>query len=202
MARLASGERRRAAQQLIGLDHPLQPPFLAPVTAVAVGVVAADEFGIAAAQALAVGLRIETHHSERLALTRGEAGVFLPTGGTGPNVIGSRTDCVERVVEIRPARHPVDAGVRPEGARLGAPAGDGRLSGEDFLGAHPLEPVVPCVEFADVLEAEPAPIPRPVEAGTAAAGRAEFTRLTAARRLAFPPYALISSMELLSLHRH
>ena len=83
-----------------------------------------------------------------------------------------------------PLQTAADARRRPEHAAFGLPPGDGGLGAKDFLGAHPLEPIVACVEFAHMLKAEPAPIARPVKAIGAAAGRAEFPRLAAARRFA------------------
>ena len=65
----------------------------------------------------------------------------------------------------------------------------------DFLGAHAFEPVIARVEFAHVIEAEPAPFARPVEPVRTVAGRTEFPRLAAARRFAGAACALDAAME-------
>src|SRR5690606_22551011 len=109
-------------------------------------------------------------------------------------------DRVERVVEVGPAWHAVRTRIGAERPALGAPAGDGRLRLEDFLGRHAREPVVSGVERAYVLEAQPAPLARPVEARPHRARRAEFARLGAAGRLAAAPAGFVAAMELVRAH--
>src|SRR5690606_12148986 len=109
----------------------------------------------------------EPHSFKRLAFLRREPaclpGSLLPPGRPRADACRSRADRVERVIEISPARHAIDPGVRAKRARVGAPSGDRRLRGEDLLGGHALEPVVPGVELAHMVEAQPAPLAGPVE---------------------------------------
>src|SRR5690606_9184911 len=145
--------------------------------------------GVALAQSGAIDVEAEAHHVERTGFLAAEPPVrgrrrFAPR--PAPDLLGARADRVERVVESGPARHPAGPGSGAEGRRLGAPAGRRRLRGVDLVGAHAFEPVVARVELAHVVEAEPAPVSRAVEAGSARARSAELARLVAARRLALP----------------
>ena len=88
-------------------------------------------------------------------------------------------DRVERIDEIGPARRRRGAG-GAEGAGLAVPAAIGVLRVADLVGAHPVEIIVAGVELADMVEAEPAPLARPVEAGALGAGRAELAGRVAA----------------------
>src|SRR5690242_20705942 len=54
-----SADRGRFAQQLIGLDHAAELRLMPPVAAVAIGVEAADQLGIAATQLGAVDVGAE-----------------------------------------------------------------------------------------------------------------------------------------------
>src|SRR5690242_1338419 len=124
--------------------------------------VLAHELRIAAAQRGAIGVAAQPHRIERLALARGEADESFTLGAIVlrplPDVRRPRADCVERIVEIGPARHAVDARVGAERAGVAAPPGYRRLRLEDLVRRHPLEPVVARVELAHVVEAEPAPV--------------------------------------------
>ena len=85
-------------------------------------------------------------------------------------------------------------------ARVSRSHPDTGCRGDDFLGAHPLEPVVPGVERADVIEAEPAVVAGAVEAGPAFAGRAKFARLFATWRGARAVAASDAAVELVEPH--
>src|SRR5690606_39567945 len=66
--------------------------------------VAANQFRIALAQRLPVGLRTEPHHAERLPLAGRKPGHVLPPRRALADVGRPRADGVERIVEVRPAR--------------------------------------------------------------------------------------------------
>src|SRR5690606_25872792 len=118
-------------EQLIGLDHLLQPRFVAAVSAIAVGMILADQLRIAAAQLGAVGLAAQPHHAQGLALERGKAGIILPSPRLPfracPDLRRPRPDSVERVIEVGPARHAVYPRIGTESASVVAPAGNRRL---------------------------------------------------------------------------
>ena len=61
-ARPRLSEGRRLPQQLIGLDHFAEAAFVAPVAAILVGVVAADQARIALAQLMSVGVLAKAKH--------------------------------------------------------------------------------------------------------------------------------------------
>ena len=181
---------------LIGLHHGLQARFLAAVAAVAVGVIAVDEIGVARAQQAAIGIGREAQHTQRAALLWGKAvamlAIRLHLGGAGSGTAGYR---LQRIGIIAPARGLVDPGSRAEGAILALPASHGVLGGQDLVAVHPGEIIIASVEGADVIEAEPAIIARPIEAGGADAGRAKLALLRAAGPIAGPRGAAHPAME-------
>src|SRR3546814_13391955 len=52
------------SQQLIGLDYSTQPRFETAIAAIAVGMIFADEFAVAAAQRPAIGVRVRKRVGE------------------------------------------------------------------------------------------------------------------------------------------
>src|SRR5687768_11647460 len=80
------------------------------------------------------------------------------------------------------------------------------MGGLDLLGSHAGEIIIAEVEVADMVEAQPAPVARPVEIWTAAIsrGRAELARLGAAGMGAGRLFALDAAVKpaLLSRARH
>ena len=74
----------------------------------------------------------------------------------------SRTQCVDRIPEIGPARRQVGAARGTEGAAFGFPARGRRLRRHDLVGGHALEEIIARVEFADMIEAQPAILRRAV----------------------------------------
>src|SRR5690606_14411673 len=115
------------------------------------------------------------------------------------NIGGAGTNRIERIVEVRPPRHPAPS-VRTECAGLPFPPGDGGLRGKDLVRRHALEPVVSRIEFAHVLKAQPAPVAGAIEVGPIIARRAEFAGLIASRGGACAPIAIVSAVELLWTH--
>lgn len=197
--------RRTFPEQLVGLDHAGQASLMSPVTAVTVGVIAADQFGIAPPQSPEIGVEAQSHRLERLRLFAAEAAVHRHFGfalGAAPDAACPGSDGIERIVEVGPARHSVDAGGRPERVALRSPPGGGRLRGKNLLRAHPFEPVVTRIEFAHVIEAEPAPVAGSVERVSLRPGCAKLSGLRTSRHLASAARARISAMELRLLHAH
>src|SRR4051812_43976538 len=171
------GENRAPLERRISLDHCLQCFLVAAVAAVAVGMVKADELGIAGAKAAAVDVEIEAEHAQMPAVALAD---LAPVGAhPRPPVGEARADRVERVDEIGPARRRRSAG-GAEGAGLAVPAAIGVLGLADLVCAHPLEIIIARIERADMIEAEPAPVARPVETGPVRAGRAELAGRVAA----------------------
>ena len=149
---------------------------MAAVAAVAVGMVAADQLGIAHPERPPVGVEIEPEHAQMPAVGLAQ---LAPVLAGAPLRLEAGADRVERIVEIGPAR--ARRAVGGEGAGLAVPAAIGILRGADLVGAHPLEIIVAGVELADMVEAEPAPVAGPVEVRAASgAGRAEFAGRVAA----------------------
>ncbi len=182
-----SRERRRALEPLIGGDHLAQCAFVAAVAAVAIGMVAADEIGIGPAQRAAIGVDLQAERIERAPILARQRLAVPALGARRDAAAKARVDRIERIGEVRPSRRAIGAHAR-EGARLALPAGIGALFGGDLVGAHPREIIVALVEGADMIEAQPLPVPRPVEARAVAVigGRAKFAGGIAARRGAFP----------------
>ena len=173
------------------------------VSAVAVGVVTAHEFGIAATQAAPVDVEPQPHGFERLGFLAAEAAVHRHFGFAARAALdpaGARGNRVERVGEIGPARHAVHPGGGAKARAFGAPARTRRLRGEDFLGAHALEPVIAGIEFAHMVETQPAPFGGPVETVALPAGRAKFARLVAGGMGADPARARMLSVKLCLAH--
>ena len=147
---------------------------MATVAAVAIGMVAADKLRVALAQRAPVGVHVQSQGLQRAPVLAGEWAAVAPLGhGLAAE---ARLDRVKGVVEIGPARRPVGVG---EGAGLALPAGIGALRIGDLVGAHAGEEIIAGVEGADMVEAQPAPRARPVEAGAVIAGRAKLARLVA-----------------------
>src|SRR6185369_1922533 len=149
--------------------------------------IAADQLRIAGAQGLAVGIMAKAQRLEGAALLGREArriGAHGIPEGARPQV-----DRIERILEIRPARRLVHARGGPERPALPVPARGRVLGGDDLVGAHPGKPVIAGVEFAHMVEAEPAIVARAVKPGRAVAGRPEFALLAAPRPLAAAPLA-------------
>src|SRR4029453_716066 len=107
----------------------------------------------------------------------------------GPEAGGNR---VERIGEFAPRRTRIGTDLG-EGAGRPVPAGARRLRRLDLVRAHPFEEVIFGIVFADMLEAQPAPAPRPVEVGRRQ-GSAEFSRLPAATNRTADLRALNPSM--------
>jgi hypothetical protein len=74
------------------------------------------------------------------------------------------------------------------------------LRGENFFGAHAFEPVIACVEFADMFQTQPTPFARSIEAVPASARRTVFARLATPRVGAFSPGVFVSSVKLCLAH--
>ena len=159
--------------------------------------IASDKLGIARPQAAAVGIEGQAQHAQRPAFVwrQGRAGVGMaPPGrraslhlaGTGLRPAGYR---LQRIGIIGPARRGIDAGGGAEGAVLALPAGHRMLRGKDFLWPQPGEIIIAGVEGADMIEAEPAIVARPVEAGGAGAQLALARRAKLAGLVATGPVA-------------
>src|SRR3546814_734341 len=88
---------------------------------------------------------------------------------------------IHRVAEIGPARRQVSAARGAKGAAFGLPARGRRLGGEDLVGVHAFEEIIAAVEFADMVETQPAPGRRTVGRAVGGGGRAKFAGLAAAR---------------------
>ncbi len=126
-----------------------------------VGMVAAKEVGVAAAEGPPVGVGAEAEDAERLAVGLAQLAAVEPGAfGGGPAEAGA--DRVEGVVEI-------------------GPSAIGIVGGLDLVAAHPLEIIVAGVELADMVEAQPAPVAGAVEARAASRRRPELARALAAR---------------------
>jgi len=111
-----------------------------------------------------------------------------------------RRDCLQRIGEVRPARSGIDARIGPERAGMCVPPGQRRLRGQNLVGRHAGEEIIAGVERADVIEAEPAVIAGAVEARSAHAGRAEFSRLVAAGSIAKAPCIVDAAVKLVLPH--
>src|SRR5579859_1692222 len=163
---------------------------MAAIAAVAIGVVAADELGIARPQRPAIGVDAEAEPLQGLAILAAQWAAIGAHRLFGPRLLHpgaeARADRVERIAEIGPARRPVGADMA-ERARLTFPARIRPLRGLDLIGVHAREEIVARVEGADMIEAEPAPVRRLVATRALARRRAEFARQRAARLLALPP---------------
>src|SRR5579875_2877011 len=182
--RTGSSEGGGVAQPLIGLDHRLQHAFVAAVAADAIGVAAPEQLGIALAQRAAIGDAAEPEHLERASL--GIAQRLAVAARLLDALLEARADRIERIGEIGPARRAVGT-IGGERAGLAFPAGIGALRVVDLLGAHALEEIVAGVEFADMVEAEPAIAARPVAARRALRRRhTKLAGFVAAGMLAAP----------------
>src|SRR3546814_13951337 len=94
------------------------------------------------------------------------------------------SDLVQRILEIRPFGRRA-GGVGGKGPSLPLPSRIGALGGGDLLRAHAGEEIIALVEFAHMVQAQPAPIrPLPVRSASFQRRRAKFSRLLAARNRA------------------
>ena len=158
---------------------------MAAVAAIMIGVIAAQQCGVAHPQSLAIRVNVQFHDAQRLAVLCRQKLAVLPHLRIGPRLghpfLELRADGVERVGEVGPfGRRAV--GVGRKGARLPLPPGKGALGGGDFLRRHAGEEIIALIEFAHMVQAQPAPA-RPFIAGTGAAlqrRRAELARFGAA----------------------
>ena len=132
------------------------------VAAVAVGVVAADQFGIALAQLGAVDVVAQLERAQRLAFVGGEARLGERIRVAAAASLKSRGNGVERVGEAAPRRGRVAANVG-EGAAVTFPPGNRRLGLLDLVGGHAGEIIIAAVVGADMVEAEITPLAGAVE---------------------------------------
>ena len=172
---MESGEGRAGLELRISLDHRLQRFLVAAVAAIVVGMVAADAGRHSAAAASARSASVPRPRtrsdlrSASLSSRPSSLGAFARRRGGS----GRRSRRAGR--RNRPSCGGGVGAHAGEGAGLAVPAAIGILGGLDLVGAHALEIIVAGVELADMVEAQPAPVARPVEA-RAAAGRARGTR--------------------------
>src|SRR5688572_15683247 len=131
---------------------------MAAVAAVLVGMVAPHQLRIAAAQRVAVAVLAQPEHRQGAPLGLGEARL-RPFAGEAE----ARGNRVERVGEIAPRRS--RSGGRRESADRALPPTIWRLGLADLFGAHAIEIIVRAIVLADMVEAQEAPAPRPVEIG-------------------------------------
>src|SRR5690606_16923589 len=182
----ASCEGACDLQRLPGADDFGELALMAAVAAVAVWMVEAHQLRIAQSHRVQVGVLTQAEDAQRLPLL-GRKARHLAARHSGSE---ARRDGVERILEVRPGRARVAAGPG-EGAGPALPARDRRLRRLDLVGAHAVEEIVAGVVLADVIEAQPAPIARPVEVAGAERS-AKLARRTAPghgamRRRAFKP---------------
>ena len=72
-----SGKRGSPLQVLVGRDHLLQFRFVRAVAAVAIGMIAADEFAVAFAECRPVGVRAEPEDAQRAPFAVGQHAAVL-----------------------------------------------------------------------------------------------------------------------------
>ena len=155
------------------------------------------------AQTPPIRVQAQTHRFQRFCLFATEAAVhrhFCLAPGTALDASSARGDGFQRIVEIGPARHPIDARGWTKTGTFGPPARPRGLCVIDFLGAHPFEPIVARIELAHMLKAQPAPFTRSVETMPAAARSAKFARFFAGWMGAYPPGVFVSSVKLCLAH--
>jgi hypothetical protein len=115
-----------------------------------------------------------------------------------------RADRLERIGKIGPAGFPIDARGGGERPGLPLPPVHRMLGCQDLLGAHSSKPIVARVELADMIEAVPTIIARPVlparEGRGAGTGRTKFARLGAAGGIARAAPIGIAPVESIVLH--
>ncbi len=101
---------------------------MAAVAAIAIGVIAANKFRIAAAERSAIGIIVEPHDAKRVTLG-GSKAIDGPPPCFGPE---TGSDGIERVGEVSPRGPAVGADMRecPGGS---FPSGDRRLRRLDLL---------------------------------------------------------------------
>src|SRR3546814_8087592 len=92
------------SQQLIRLDYSTQPRFETAIAAIAVGMIFADEFAVAAAKRRAIGVGGEAEQLHRVMLLARKARIR----GLAPRLVHPlpepRAECDHRILEIGPAR--------------------------------------------------------------------------------------------------
>lgn len=158
-----------------------------------------DQFGIALAQGPPVDVDVQPQRIKRAALIGGEnhaIGALGRAPGAGPPGNG-----FQRIGEIGPARRRIDPGGWRKCAGLPVPAVDRMLRRQNLFRAHPVEPIIPGVELAHVIKAEPAILARPVETRSTWARRAKFAVVAATRPFAQPAAAADPSMKTILFHR-
>ena len=133
---------------------------MAAVAAVAIGVVPPHQIGVALAQILAGRIGLQSEQLEVFAILAGQRlAVAALLRNRFPK---ARRDGVERIGKVGPARtHVRRCG---KGAGLPVPAGIRPLRLLDLVRAHAFEEIIAVVERAHMIEAEPLPLARPVEA--------------------------------------
>ena len=160
---------------------------MAAVAAIMVGVIAAQQLGIARPQRLAVGIDAQPHDAQGLAILGRQKLAILPHLRIGARLghpfLELRADRIERIDEIGPfGRRTMRIGGKS--ARLPLPPGIGALRRRDLVGRHAGEEIIALVEGFDMVEAEPAPA-RPLIARSRATfcrRRAEFAGFRASGR--------------------
>ena len=66
---------------------------------------------------------------------------------------------------------------------------------EDLFRTHPFEPIVTGIELTHMIEAEPAPMARPVKTAGTMSGRTEFPGISATWRFALPVFCLMTTVK-------
>lgn len=172
---------------------------MSPVPSVAIRVEPPDKFRITATQRRTICVTVQPHRRQRFNLRPGKAGERLSIRASArcpaANLGSASADGIQRIIEIRPARHSASPCVGAKHPGFSLPSRNRRLCAQNFLCAHSFEPVVTGIEFPHMTQAEPAPVARPVKARRAASRRTKFARLGAARNLAVAPVTLYPSVE-------
>src|SRR3546814_20081701 len=119
----------------------------------AVGMIVADEFAVAAAQRRAIGVGGEAEQLHRVMLLARQARIGRLAARLVHPLAKTRAERVHRILEIGPARRQVGAARGTEGAAFGFPAGRRRLRRHDLVGVHSREKIIARVELAHMVEA-------------------------------------------------
>ena len=131
------------------------------VAAVVIGVILADECGVALAERAAIRVDVELEDIKRFAVFIGEAFAVCALFGDARAKPGR--DGIKRIVKIAPFGRAVNAAAR-EGAGFGGPSGKRRLRVFNLFAAHAAEEIIRGIEFADMIKTQPAVTARPVKA--------------------------------------
>ena len=135
------------------------------VAAVMIGVILADECGVALAERAAIRIDIEFEQVKRLAVFVGEACPVCALFGHSGILARAKPgrDGIKRIVKIAPFGRTVNAAAR-EGAGFGGPSSKRRLRVFNLFSAHAVEEIIRGIEFADMIKTQPAITARPVKA--------------------------------------